>query len=168
MCNLVHHSIGTSGPHISILSCFNLWPCLLVLLWDLLRVMQVNILIIFILLKSVDTVLWRNTLMLLILIKPTSTVLLTRVEILTLKLLRIFDIPIIYILSARWILTALGPVVEGLTRGIVMHQISLVGLIHDWTRWFWPSYTLRFLILKDIWILLRITLCSSGTRTSCL
>ena len=116
--------------------------------------------------KSVDAVLWRNTLMLRILIKPRSAVWLARVKILILKLLRIFNIAIINILPIGPTLAGLGSMVYGLTRGICMHEISLVGLVHYWTRWFCASYTLRFLILKDIWILLRITLGSPRTWTS--
>ena len=88
--------------------------------------------------------------MLLILIKATPTVLLPGVEILILKLLRILNVSVIYILSACPILASLGAMVERLARGISMYEISLVGLVHDWTRWFCSSYTLRFLILKDI------------------
>lgn len=116
--------------------------------------------------KSVDAVLWRNTLMLRILIKPRSAVRLAWVKILILKLLRIFDVTIINILPIGSALASLGSVVYGLARGIGMHEISLVGLVHDWTRWFCASYTLRFLILKDIWILLRITLGGPRTWTS--
>ena len=89
--------------------------------------------IIFILLKLVDAVLRIDTLMLRILIKTTSAVRLPRVEILILKLLRILNISVIYILSARPIFAGLRTVVEWLTGGIVVDQIALVGVVHNWT-----------------------------------
>ena len=163
---LVHHPIWTRRSHLGILCHFTVWPLLWIRLLYLLRIVEMYILIIFILMKSVNAVLWRNTLMLRILINSRSTVLLSRVELLILNLLRVLNVSIIHILAICSSLASLWAMVEWLTRCIGMHEISLVGLVHDWTWWFSASYTLGFLILKDIRILLRITLRATRTCTS--
>ena len=121
--------------------------------------MWLCILIKFSLLKTVDRIMRRHTLMLLILIQTISTVTLS-LNILILKVLRL-----ILIFFQNIILAGVGLVatlavwcswIEGLAWWVGVHQISFIALIENRTWWFRTSYTLRFLVPKDIGLWERI------------
>lgn len=166
MSNLMNKFIRSRLSYLPILRTLYLRFILIIRLVRMLLVLNNQILIIFILTKRIVVILRGKTLMLWILIIDSPTILLTGIKILILKLLRILNITIINILCWATILHIHWPV--SLRRCVVVYLVSLVLLIHNWTRWFCTSYTLRFLVLKDIGILLSIALWSRWAWSSTL